>query len=52
MIKPNKPVFKIDDDLFDNPKRDAKVEAVQKLVSKEPNRVLTLVKALINKDKK
>lgn len=52
MIKPSKPVFKVDDDIFDNPKRDAKVAAVQKLVSKEPNRVLALVKNLINKDKK
>ncbi len=53
MIKPSKPVFKIEDDLFEgDSKRNAKVAAVQKLVSKEPNRVLTLVKTLINKDKK
>lgn len=52
MIKPSKPVFKINDDLFENTKREVKVAAVQKLVAKEPNRVLALVKTLINKDKK
>lgn len=53
MIKPSKPVFKIEDDLFDaDSKRDAKVAAVQKLATKEPNRLLALVKTLINKDKK
>lgn len=53
MIKPNKPVFKIEDDLFaGDQKRDAKVAAVRQLANKEPNRVLTLVKTLINKNKK
>lgn len=53
MIKPSKPVFKIDDDLFEGDlKRDAKVAAVQKLATKEPNRVLTLIRTMLNKDKK
>ena len=52
MSTTNKSGFKIPDDLFDNPKREAKVEAVQKLANKEPARVITLVKKLINKDNK
>lgn len=52
MIKPSKPVFKVEDDLFDNPKREAKVAAVQKLAGKEPYRLILLIKSMINKDKK
>jgi hypothetical protein len=52
MNKPNKPVFNIPDDLFEDAKREAKVAAVQKLATKEPARVFNLVKTLINKDKK
>lgn len=53
MIKPSKPVFKVEDDLFEgDQKQQAKVAAVQKLVSKEPNRVLALIKQLIGKDNK
>ena len=53
MIKPSKPVFKIEDDLFDkDSKQVAKVAAVQKLASKEPNRVITLIRTMLNKDKK
>lgn len=52
MIKPNKPSFDIPDDLFDDPKRDAKVAAVQKLMKKQPSRMVGLIKTLLNKDKK
>jgi hypothetical protein len=49
MIKPNKPEFTIPDDLFDNPKREAKVAAVQKLMVKEPGRIAALIKRMLNK---
>lgn len=49
MINPNKSEFAIPDDLFDNPKRDAKIEAVQKLTSKHPNRIAVLIKSMLNK---
>ncbi len=53
MIKPSKPVFKIEDDLFDkDAKQEAKVAAVQKLASKEPNRLLAVIKSMLNKDVK
>lgn len=46
------PKFKIPDDLFDNPKQEAKVEAVQKLANKEPARLVALIKKLLKTDNK
>jgi hypothetical protein len=52
MTRPNKPEFVIPDDLFDSPRRDIKVAAVQKLAVKDPGRIAYLIRAMLNRDKK
>jgi flagellar biosynthesis/type III secretory pathway M-ring protein FliF/YscJ len=52
MTTPNKPKLVIPDDLFDSPDRDVKVDAVKKLVNKEPNRVALVIRMMLNRDNK